>query len=328
MALTTTRKYRWDDAGAPSLSGTAGSLKNLIKTLLYGDGSGISYGAGGSAKSAAGWTMPFSDTATKCVLRNSLAAGGSGCYLQITDDASGAGGAKEAFARAFSAMSDINTGVDQMPTTAQLSAGCIWRKSTTADSTARKWVAVADERSFYMSVECDPVAGNFDRMICAAGDFDSMVPGDAYNYFIAGKTFANYGGGSETWLNTTASFGTPSSASGLWIAKSYAQTGNSIAAAICSIGNSGTIGGSGMADPAVGSLSHVFAPAMIVSEGIIRGFMRGAFVSVNDLSGRPFGSEMAALSGMPAGSVLSLLVANPLISSVQCRLPIESARPW
>lgn len=326
MALTHTRYFRWDDTGAPTLNGTVGSLIALLDACLVGT-SGVAYGTGGGTKYAAGWTKEYSGT-NKAAYRNAVAAGGTGCYVRVIDNASGVAGAKEAFATVFSSMSDIDTGTNMTPTGAQLSTGSVWRKSTTADSTARKWICVADELTLYLSVECDPLAGNFDRAIYMAGDFNSFVAGDGYAYAIAGKTSANTATGNEAWLSTVATTGTPGSNNGLWIGKPYSLTGDPVRAAICAIGTPGANGGSGMGDPSIGTSMLFFAPALIATESIIRGKLRGAFVALNDLSARAFGSDINAPAGMPVGSKLALLVANPAISAAQCRMPVECNLAW
>jgi hypothetical protein len=129
MAYT---EYRSTDSGAPVLSGTAGSLIALLDACLV-DGYG--------AKAAAGWTKNYSGT-NKAVYRPSH---GSRFYLRVLDDGSdGAQGARLARVRGYESMSDVDTGTGEFPTDAQVSGGLYLGKSSTADSTARPWVVLAD----------------------------------------------------------------------------------------------------------------------------------------------------------------------------------------
>lgn len=129
MAYT---EYRSTDSGAPVLSGTAGSLIALLDACLVN---------GYGAKAAAGWTKNYSGT-NKAVYRPSH---GSRFYLRVLDDGSdGAQGARLARVRGYESMSDVDTGTGEFPTDAQVSGGLYLGKSSTADSTARTWVVLAD----------------------------------------------------------------------------------------------------------------------------------------------------------------------------------------
>lgn len=60
------------------------------------------------------------------------------------------------------------------------------RKSGTADSTARAWQVLADDRTFYLFVFTEDVAGFCQSY--AYGDFYSYVPGDLYRTMCIGKS--------------------------------------------------------------------------------------------------------------------------------------------
>lgn len=125
-------EYRSTDSGAPTLSGTAGSLIALLDACLV-DGYG--------AKAAAGWTKNYSGT-NKAVYRPSH---GNRYYLRVLDDGSdGTQGARLARVRGYETMSDVDTGTGEFPTDAQVSGGLYMGKSSTLDSTARPWVVLAD----------------------------------------------------------------------------------------------------------------------------------------------------------------------------------------
>ncbi len=299
--MTTTRIYKSTDTSAPVLVGGVSSLINLLdKCLVTGYGSAT----------PAGWTKPYTGT-DKAAFRNSLAAGGTGMHIRVDDSGSGTGGAREALVRAYLTMSDVDTGTIETPTAAQLAASIVWRKSNTVDSTARAWTLVADERTFYLTI-----SDGFAHVICAAGDIDSYVPGDAYPFFIAGRSAqagaSSYGSGYGLTLRAL-SWATPT-ANGLYLARGYSGAGSPVACAIpllattASGAGSAIGGGSGqIASPAPGSGLDSWHPAFIASESTMRGRFRGLYVPVTSMAGIAAGTEYADPPGLPSGSKLVAL---------------------
>lgn len=169
--------YRSTDSSAPTLSGTAGDLVNLLDKVLV---------AGYGAKTAAGWTKPYT-AANKAVFRM---GGGNQFYLDIDDSAPGAGGAKEARARGYEQMTAVGTGSYPFPTIAQIALiGSTWRKSATADATTRTWTAIADEKTLYLLIQCGDTASQW--KLYMFGDFYSYVTGDDWRTAIIVKAAEN-----------------------------------------------------------------------------------------------------------------------------------------
>lgn len=168
--------YQSTDGSAPTLSGTAGDLVNLLDKILV---------TGYGSKAAAGWTKPYTGT-NKAVFRQ-----GAGCdfYLNVDDAASGTGGAKEALVRGYESMTAQDTGTYPFPTTTQLAAGIVIRKSTTADATTRAWYAIADERTFYLFIASGDSANVY--LAFGFGDYYSFVKTDLYNCMIMGRFTQN-----------------------------------------------------------------------------------------------------------------------------------------
>lgn len=186
--MSTVRYFRWDDPGAPTLTGEVGSLTNLLRKCLVGT-AGVAYGS----KPAAGWSEAFAGTATNiAVFRNNSADGGSGCYVRVNDNASGAGGAREAQIAVYGSMTDINSGT--------MGTSALWfRKSGTADATARKWQVVADGRTAWLhSYEISAaLSGNgFDTSLAGIGDYACVDAANAFRYFCMGRATvnSNFGG--------------------------------------------------------------------------------------------------------------------------------------
>ena len=180
--MSTVRYYRHDDVGAPTLTGEVGSLTNLLRKCLVGT-AGVAYGS----KPSAGWSEAFAGAASNiAVFRNNAADGGSGAYMRIDDNASGAGGAREAKLTGYVAMTDINTG-------SSATASPWVRKSQTADATARKWLVVADGLTAWMQVweNGGAIGLGRDCSFLGLGDYACVAPSSAYRYFAMGIEFAN-----------------------------------------------------------------------------------------------------------------------------------------
>ncbi|WP_447940095.1 hypothetical protein [Pseudoxanthomonas mexicana] len=220
--MTAFRVFSSTDAGAPALTGQAGSLANVLDAVLV-DG----YGTGPSAKAAAGWSRTYSAT-NKRVYRNEIVAG-SGYYLRL-DDTAAIGNARHVFLRAFQLMTDIDTGTNLVPTTAQATNGSLWQKSTTLDATARAWVIVANDKTFYPFFDC---AGNgiANGSPFGAGDLDSDTVGDQHNFFLSGNGLAAYTGSTgdahgTMYRGTSLSTANGSVGNGTnpnaWVARNYA----------------------------------------------------------------------------------------------------------
>lgn len=168
--------YSSTDPGAPALSGTVGSLLNLMRALLV-----TGYGSSPNAKPGLGWTEAFTG-ANKAAFRNSPITG-SGYYLQVDDT-----NANYGLLRAFETMTAIDTGTNLVPTAAQLANGLIWAKSSQASAVARAWFAIGTETCVYLFMDSDGkllenAAPHF------AGDLISLKPGDLHAFAIS-----TYGG--------------------------------------------------------------------------------------------------------------------------------------
>lgn len=307
--MTTTRIYRSTDSGAPVLTGAVSALINVLDKCLvegYGD------------KVPAGWSKPFTGT-NKAAFRNSVAAGGTGMYLRVDDNGSGTGGAREALLRAYSAMTDVDTGSDETPSVAQVAGSIVWRKSNTTDSTARPWVLIADELTVYLCVSTG--TNTYGDGFYGAGDFASEVAGDAWRIMIFGRhtqAGANLLGSapSSGCLIRSVTFATPFAAS-YWLARGHAGGAGAVAAATpmpatASGGFTEAIGGANLsvASPSPGGGQEYFVPALIACENTIRGTLRGVFMPISSLAGVAMGTDRIAPPGRPEGSVLTVVRHN------------------
>lgn len=96
------------------------------------------------------WTKPFSGT--NLAVYKSADPLATTAYLRVDDSGT-------TFARVlgYETMSDVSTGTGPFPTTAQMSGGGYWSKSTLANSTGNPWFLITDGRCFYLHVQ--PAAG-------------------------------------------------------------------------------------------------------------------------------------------------------------------------
>jgi len=279
--MTTTRVFKSTDSGAPVLTGQSGSLISLLHACLVGT-SGVAYGSGGGAKTAAGWSEPFSNTATKGAWKNSAAAGGTGMCVRVLDDGSGAASFREAFMVSYATMSDIDTGTQLVPATTTAASGYAIRKSTTADSTARSWILIADECTFYLWLD-NGDSSNQGKGFYWAGDYSTDLPSESLRFGCGGKNTYNAAGTSS--FNSYAvgtSPGVPAAGNCCSIAVDYTQTGGCVLMQPYSILNNSNPGSSAVfpAPPQAG-FPDIFANVLVYTRtaGLcIRGRMRGLYV--------------------------------------------------
>ncbi|MCQ4165145.1 hypothetical protein [Tahibacter harae] len=319
--MTTTRVFQSTDTSAPVLTGQVGSLAALLEACLVGVG-GVAYGSGGTAKTAAGWTLAFTAT-NKRAFRNSVAAGGTGHYFRIDDTGGTAAGAREAVLKGYVSMSDVDTGVgsDIMPDATLYPSGGWILKSDTATSTARAWRIIADEISCHLWVSAD---GGFSQGFHSFGDLASEVPGDNYRSYVlyqasvwsSGSNASRVAtGAAETLLSPT----TTAQSRGLSIMRAHAGvSAGSVQAGLPVFGRgsvnplSGASGGAGApctSATSPGSGERYFTPLLVCAEGMIRGRLRGVYSCLNDLRSVASGTLQSSASGLPAGSQLMLLQA-------------------
>ena len=181
------------DGGAPSLTGQNGSLITLLDWII-----------GLPSDSADEWVKEYSGT-NKAAYR---AQKGNRLYFRVQDDGPTAQAAREAGVRYFETMSDVDTGTVQVPTSTQetaLGQPWVWRKSNTANATARDYFGIITARCIVLLVET--VAGFWQQM--CFGDAASCVSSDAYNTLLLCRDGNNSQDGSTAaagpWASTRVS---------------------------------------------------------------------------------------------------------------------------
>jgi hypothetical protein len=165
--------YRSTDPGAVQLDGQVGSLVAVLDAVLV----------------AAGWNIAFTTTNIRAYRQPATADTALRAYLRVNDAGPGAAGGQEARIVGYESMTDVNTGTIPCPTVAQMANGLFVRKSATADATPRLWLAVADERTFYMWINTGDAASVYTCWMF--GDFYSFVADDRYRIMIMGRAIEN-----------------------------------------------------------------------------------------------------------------------------------------
>lgn len=190
---------------------------NTITFAVTGDPSTPATGTITIKQAPAGWTKPYTGT-NKAAFR---CGGGNQMYLRLDDSQS-----QYARVIGYQAMTDVDTGTDQFPTTAQVSGGLYWPKSNAADAVARTWVLVATDRLLHLFVNGYTSTNGAYCSIYTFGDIKSYKSSDQFGTLLVGTT-------SSTMFNNTyasACTGLNASTSGHYLVRSYTAVGGSVAA--------------------------------------------------------------------------------------------------
>jgi len=174
--------FRSTDPGAPVVSGQVGALAALLDAILV-DG----YGTGANAKTPLGWSREFLSPNLRAYRNNPIT--GTGYCLRLDDS-----NALYGLLRGYESMSNVDTGVNPLPTVAQRAGGSLWIKSSTAGGTARPWFAIGNERCLYLFIQHTGQGTDFDAPHFV-GDINSYVPGDQHCFALSQNALTSYASG-------------------------------------------------------------------------------------------------------------------------------------
>lgn len=326
--------FNSSDPGAPQLTGQVNALVNLLRAILV-----TGYGSGPTHKPALGWTETYTGV-NKAVFRNNPISG-SGKYLRVLDDGSAAAGGspRSASVRAYSEMTDIDTGIDPTPTVEQSTTGPQWVKSRTADGVSRGWWAIGNELCFYLFASFYN-AGVSDGPVYFAGDIVSNKPGDQYQFGVSQVSTTNYDGSqlflSRMLANLVPNSSLPSvSNCAAFLMRSYGASPGAVV-----VGNLRTIadnqfvyGGSNAypyPDPVSGGLLYDTALIFEGAPGRLRGRFPGVYVPLHH---RPFAdlTEISDPDGLPIGTrcvAKNFLGDNQISSAWSGQVLFDLVNPW
>lgn len=160
--------YKWDDVGAPALDKTAGCMMTIFKACLI---------TGYGTKEAAGWTMPFEDTAAGVKVLRPEVGPHTDFFLRLSAD-----NGTQVTPQVYLNMTDANTG--------NLKLQCNNAFKYAKALTSGKWLLIASNRGFWFFSE--------QRYSSASGSAKNTG-----SFFICGDLSKNIGGERAVFLQHT-----------------------------------------------------------------------------------------------------------------------------
>jgi len=325
------------------ISGATPAALNGKKIVATTTGASITFPAPGvpdgsatgtiSSKAAApGWLELFAGALTNVIVLKPAVPEATGCVLRVDDSTATTG-----LIAAYESMSDISTGVGRFPTAAQMNSGLHWPKSSTADSSARRWICVADERAVLLWVALG--ANALSAGVCVGfGDLDSYKSGDAYGCYLSG--------GASAALVTTGSAAVPgclgyaagtSVAADLFVARrSTALGGAQLGKKVASHNTAGAYSGSsgynsnGFTYPNPADNALRLSPVELVIATGLRGRIPGVY-HTPQLLGDAFatGDLVTTDASLGGRRMLALRCGPPAGSAVQTgTMFVDVTGPW
>jgi hypothetical protein len=207
-------EYRSTDASAPVLTGESGKLIALLDAILV-DGYG--------SKSAAGWSLAYNSGTDYAMFRTGA---GRQHYLWVHDIPT-----QMSRCAGYVTASSFAAGTVQFPTEAQFSAGLYVRKSITASTQARPWIAWATNKAILLFIfggsTVITASGGGDSSLYF-GEVENALSGDAYHSLLIAATDTSTSSTTfSTARNPVVAYGT--GLAGHYSPASYTQAPGSIA---------------------------------------------------------------------------------------------------
>lgn len=184
-----------------------------------------------------GWSKVFSGTNKAVYRSNDLAS--NRLYWRFDDT-----NALYMLFRGYESMTDVDTGIGVFPTVTQQSNWC-YTKSSTSDTTARRWSAYGDSMTLYFLLAHNVAAGaalpaSGFPPILGFGDSIPFKAGDAYSSFCFARASLAGAINTDVGINASGSIGP------YW-PRPYTQSGSSIRGQIYGAGPNTASGSSGSA---------------------------------------------------------------------------------
>ncbi len=170
--------YRWDDAEAPVARGERDSMVEILTACLVN---------GYGTKPAAGWTREYVNVDnTMAAFRNNPVTG-TGFYLQV--DGAGAANAYEPKLQGFETMTSVDIGVGSFTSDGTYKG----KLSNGANTTARPWILIADDRFLYFHVwntsTTLPITASPYPTSLMFGDIITHAPDDAFACILSAGVY-------------------------------------------------------------------------------------------------------------------------------------------
>ena len=275
---------------------------------------------------AAGWQELFAGTLTNVLCVKPAVPEATGCVLRIDDT-----GTTNARVRAFEAMTDASTGAGPTPLDSQLSGGLFWPKSGTANTTARPWYLVGDERGFYLAISPQ---GTDRYTLLYTGDIASLKSGDAYGYLLTGNQ------ADQTALATVpdgcCGYSGRSARGGAYLVRAHTAIGQSIAVQRLGAHHNGSTADVYAGTPGYSIGTYPNAPNNGLMTGAlelhslgIRGTLPGLLHPVQDL-GNAFatGAVVDGTDDLAGRRLMAIRTAPPAGAVVAGTVFVDVTGPW
>lgn len=250
-----------------------------------------------------GWSQAYSDTNKAVYARTDLAA--TAMVLRVDDTP-----AQYPTLILYESMSTVDAGTGPAPTSGSLYTA----KSSTANSTARPWRLIADDRALYLFIDAGSLGSGF-RSGLFVGDLNTYVGADAYHAaLIAHPTAAvNY-----HYLFYLAS------STGAYLSRPSTQLGGAVSCARYSHGRSGSnLGGAGQAYPApADNACHAWPVEAWEGTTLARGLMPGLWNPIHTIN-PPNGTLITDVPQLPGRQ----LRAHVIGAENACVL-VDVTGPW
>ena len=310
---------------------------NGNKVILSATGNSVTFAAPGVADGSAtgtitsraapaGWQELFAGALTNVIALKPSVVEASGCVLRVDDT-----GTINARVLGYESMSDISTGLGVLPLESQLAGGLFWPKSGSADTTARPWVLVADERGFYLAVA--PQGGDRYTLLYS-GDLASLKSGDAYGYLVTGNQSDQTN--ATAVPNGCCGYSHRSARGGAYVARSHTAIGQALAVRRIGAHHIGTTADAyaGTAGYAWGAYPNgpnngLLTGALEVFELGVRGTLPGLLHPVQDM-GQAFatGAIVDGTDDYAGRRLMAVKVAPPSGSQAAGTVFIDITGPW
>jgi hypothetical protein len=268
-----------------------------------------------SSRAPANYDKAFAGT-NKAAYR-SRDTSGSRPYLQIIDDGTTTGAAREAKTRGYLTMSDVDTGSEPFPTVAQYANGLKTYKSTSVDATPRQWTLFTDGKTFYFMASMDGTSTT--KLITGGyiwwlgfGDIFSNRPGDLWTAFlgachaenqqVSGTSGANHNGMTVSVNRTTV----PTSASCYIVRGFWGTAGAAIMGHLGHGWDANAIGSIGTTPyPHIPDNGFLMVPLQSVQGGVYRGRTPGLFEPIQGRCLNPY-DVIENVAGYPGRKFMAM----------------------
>jgi hypothetical protein len=312
-----------DDAGAPVLTGAAGSLITLLDKCLVD---------GYVGKPSLGWSKLEDSTSTLAAYRHSS---GSRRYLRVDNSSSYNTDRGTVLVRGFESMTGIAVGDGLFPVNEQVSGGLTWWTSIDL-TTARPWILIGDGKFFYLQIKHG--YGGAGKALMCFGEYISYKAGDVYNQIITGHNAEiddNEGGAYPTFTSFMAPQDGIVTGGGCYGARAYHQLGGSVGMALPFDGFQFTQVGPGQppaapysdfTNPSNGEL--YFGKYYVSDRVSLRGEMPGLWAPLFDCGSYFNDGDLVVGSGELAGRTLKLIASRCEVESKTYWQAIEVSDTW